>query len=311
MSFDVPGRLVEFPASKEGLVVKKGDLLGRLDETNFKARLDAARADYNTAQSELARRRQLLNQGVISRSEFDQVQRTFDLADAAQRTAQRALDDTRLVAPIDGRIARRLVNNFQNVQAHQPVLVFQNKSTLEVDIHVPESDMSMAGRGITAEEARDLIEAKVEFRDDFRKDLSAQTQLLQHGGQSFRAHLPRFASSFIHRKTQNILPGMTCTVLVRLVSRTQAPAAEAGVFQVPVRAVATSDGKSAVWKLDPKTMQVARVPVDMLAVAGDSVNVRGRRPGARRRNRHRRRPFPVGRDESAAHGREQSVIFHS
>src|SRR6516225_8946706 len=107
LSFDVPGRLIEFPGGQDGLIVKKGDLLGRLDEANFKAHADAARADFNTAQIELNRRRQLLNQGVIARSEFDQVQRTFDLAEAALRTAQRALEDTRLVAPLDGRIARR------------------------------------------------------------------------------------------------------------------------------------------------------------------------------------------------------------
>jgi membrane fusion protein, multidrug efflux system len=71
--------------------------------------------------------------------------------------------DTRLVAPFDGRVARTLVNNFQNVQAHQPVLVFQSTSILEVDIQVPEADMAAAERGLTARNARDLLEARVEF----------------------------------------------------------------------------------------------------------------------------------------------------
>ncbi len=274
MSFDVPGRLIEFPASQEGLVVKKGDLLGRLDETNFVARVDAARADFTTAQGELARRRQLLNQGVISRSEFDQFQRTADVADAALRAAQRALDDTRLLAPMDGRIARRLVNNFQNVQAHQTVLVFQNNSMLEVDIHVPEADMSMAGRGITAEEARDLIEAKAEFPAipgrTFPLELNTFSTEANASSRTFRVSFILYPP-----EGQNILPGMTCTVMTRLISRTEARPAESGVFQIPVRAVATADGKSAVWKLDPKTMQVSRVEVEMLAVTGESVNVRG------------------------------------
>jgi hypothetical protein len=38
MSFDVPGRLIEFPAM-QGMTVKYGTLLGRLDETNFIARV--------------------------------------------------------------------------------------------------------------------------------------------------------------------------------------------------------------------------------------------------------------------------------
>jgi len=274
MSFDVSGRLIEFPASQEGLVVKKGDLLGRLDETNFVARVDAARADFTNAQTELERRRLLLNQGIVSRSVFDQFQRTFEVADAALRSAQRALEDTRLVAPIDGRVARRLVNNFQNVQAHQPVLVFQNKSTLEVVIQVPETDMSMAGRGITAEEAQDLIEAKVEFLT-----IPGRTFPLKLGSFGTEANpaARTFRVAFIlyPPEGQNILPGMTCTVQVRLISRTTARPSDSGIFRVPVRAVATADGKSSVWKLDSKSMQVSRVEVELLGVTGDSVNVRG------------------------------------
>ena len=58
MSFDVPGRLIEFPAT-QGMTFKYGALLGRVDETNFVARVDAARADFNTAHTELARRRSI------------------------------------------------------------------------------------------------------------------------------------------------------------------------------------------------------------------------------------------------------------
>jgi len=73
---------------------------------------------------------------------------------------------------------------------------------------------------------------------------------------------------------QNILPGMTCTVLLRQRNRVSSQPTEEGVFQVPVRAVATADGKSSVWKLDPTSMQVSRVDVDMVGIAGDSMRVR-------------------------------------
>ncbi len=274
LSFDVPGRLIEFPGSQEGLVVKKGDLLGRLDEANFVAKVDAARADYTNAQSEYTRRRRLLDQRAISQREFEQTQRAYDVADAALRTAQRALDDTRLVAPMDGRIARRLVNNFQNVQAHQPVLVFHNNATLEVDIHVPEAVMSMAGRGVTAAEAQDLVEAKVEFPaipgQSFPLKLNSFSTEATASARTFRVSFILYPPD-----GQNILPGMTSTVLVRLANPAVPQPAEAGVFQIPVRALATADGRSSVWKLDPNSLQVSRVPVEMLEVNDDTVRVRG------------------------------------
>ena len=274
LSFDVPGRLIEFPGSHEGLVVKRGDLLGRLDDANFVARVDAARADFKNAQSELNRRRQLLSHRAISQAEFEQTQRTFDVTEAALRTAQRALDDTRLLAPMDGRIARRLVNNFQNVQAHQPVLVFQNNGTLEVDIHVPESVMSLAGRGITPEEARDLVEAKVEFptipRQTFPLELNSFTTEATPYARTFRVSFILYPP-----EGQNILPGMTSTVLLRVADQTLAQSSEPNVFQIPVRAIATADGKSSVWKLNPNSLQVSEVPVEMLTVTDDKVSVRG------------------------------------
>ena len=272
MSFDVPGRLIEFPAT-QGMVFKYGDLLGRLDEANFVARVDAARADFSNAHAEVARRRQLFQRGVISRSELDGFQRLNDVAEAALREAQRALDDTRLLAPFDGRVARTLVNNFQNVQAHQPVLVFQNTSILEVDIEVPEADISGAERGITARNARDLLEARADFPTipgrqfdlELKSFSAAATPVTRTFSMTFNLYPP---------EGQNILPGMTCTVLLRQTSRLSSQPAEEGVFEVPVRAVSTADGKSSVWKLDPTSMQVSRVDVDMLGVAADSMRLR-------------------------------------
>jgi len=58
-------------------------------------------------------------------------------------------------------------------------------------------------------------------------------------------------------------------------NQTGAQSSEPNVFQIPVRAIATADGRSSVWKLDPKSLQVSEVPVEMLEVTGDKVRVRG------------------------------------
>lgn len=271
MSFDVPGRIIDFPA-QQGMVVKRGELLAQLDQTNFIAGFDAARAQFNNASEEFNRRRALYQRRVISRSELEQFQQAFEVADANLRQARRALDDTSLVAPFDGRVAQTLANNFQNVQPQQPVLVFQNIATLEVDIQVPEADMSLAMRGVTAANAREMLEARVEFA-------ALPGQQFPLALKSFATQANPSARTFAVTFTltppenKNILPGMTCTALVRAKGRS-AVGDEAGVFRLPLAALATSDGKSAVWRLDPTTMKVSRVPVEMLSMAGDSVQVR-------------------------------------
>ena len=48
LSFDVPGRLVEFPIF-EGQLVKEGDLIGQLERADFIARRDSALAQFTSS----------------------------------------------------------------------------------------------------------------------------------------------------------------------------------------------------------------------------------------------------------------------
>lgn len=271
MSFDVAGRLIERPAT-QGMMAKKGELLARLDPENFAARAASADARLANARDELARRRQLRERGVISASEFDQFATEFDVAQAAQREAQRALDDTRMVAPFDGRVARTLVNNFTSVQPKQPVLVFQDVSTLEIDIEVPERDMTVLGRGITADNARNMLEAKVEFPalagQRFPLSLKSFSTEATAAARTFRVTFELQPPG-----DANILPGMTCTVMLRANKATDSPA-ETGLYEVPVQAVGVAQGGPVVWRLDPATDTVSAVPVEMAGAAGQSMRVR-------------------------------------
>lgn len=280
MSFEVPGRLVEFPAAR-GMVVESGMLLGRLDPANFQARLDGAASRMTTARQELARRRQLFERGVISQSELAEFRERFDVAEAAWREAGRALEDTRLVAPISGRVARTMAENFQNVRAKEPVLVLQDISLFEVDIQVPERDMSAMAPGITAESANAILEAGAEFPAIpdmvFPLRLGSFETMADAAARTFRVTFLLEPPS-----GRNILPGMTCTVLVRRVagaasSQSTASATANGdsgeIFEVPVGAVATGEGRSWVWKIDPASMRVSRVPVEVLLITGGSMRI--------------------------------------
>ena len=275
ISFNVAGRLVERPAA-QGMVAAKGALLARLDSENFETRLSSVNARLVNARDELARRRQLRDRGVIAASEFDRFRADFDVAESEQRTAQRAMDDTRLVAPHEGRVARILVNNFQNVQAKQPVLIFQDVSSLEVDIEVPERLMSSTVQGITVDKAREILEAKAEFPAVpgrmFDLELESFSTEATPAARTFRVSFKLVPPEGI-----NILPGMTSTVLLRRRGGQSRGGEEgADVFEVPVPAVGTADGCAVVWRLDPGAMTVVPVPVELLSPAGQSMHVRGK-----------------------------------
>ena len=110
-------------AFKDGMLVKKGDLLFVIDPRPYQAALNQAAGQLKQAQAqkELAdrnftRAESLQATKVSSKEEFDQAATNRNQGDAQVASAQAAvdaarlnLDFTRITSPIDGRVSRELV----------------------------------------------------------------------------------------------------------------------------------------------------------------------------------------------------------
>ncbi|HXX26176.1 MAG TPA: efflux RND transporter periplasmic adaptor subunit [Pseudolabrys sp.] len=109
---------------KDGQLVKQGDLLFTIDKRPFQFTLDQARANLQTAKSNLAyteadlnRGRELVGQKTITEQIFEQRAQAFRNAqasvagsEAAVRQAELDLQFTELRSPVDGRIGDRRVS---------------------------------------------------------------------------------------------------------------------------------------------------------------------------------------------------------
>ena len=118
---------------KDGAEVKKGDLLFVIDPRPYQAELDRAEANLNQAQTrlelaqnELARAERLLKSNAISEEEADsrskgarEVQAALQSARASVESAKLNLDYTRIIAPISGRIGRKLITEGNLVNGNQ------------------------------------------------------------------------------------------------------------------------------------------------------------------------------------------------
>jgi RND family efflux transporter MFP subunit len=140
LSFEVPGRLIELNA-REGQRMTAGALIAALDPRDFEAERDRVRARRNETRADLERNRTLYERDAISLRDLEVVQRQFEVSEANLAQAEKALADTRLYAPFDGRIAGRLVENRENVAAKQPIVVFHDDSGLEIRASLPEGDV--------------------------------------------------------------------------------------------------------------------------------------------------------------------------
>ena len=268
MAFEVPGRIVQFPVN-EGQRVKKGAVLARLDPRDLKAKYDGEIAKLRQAKAEYERSSALYEAQNTSLAELQVNQRRFEVQKTSVRQAQKALQDTRLVAPFSGKIAKKLVKDFQNVQAKEPILILQDNSSLEMVINLPERDLTGSKRGLTVQEAN--------------SQLTTTFSITSAPGRQFPARIKEFSTTadpdtrtfevtlaFNPPRNLNILPGMTTKVMLKGKGLPQ----HSKVLELPANAVVPDEtGGSFVWLVDSETMAVQKTPVQVGELSESNVQI--------------------------------------
>ncbi len=270
LAFEVPGRVIELPA-EEGIEVTEGQLLARLDPADFQVNVDAALADYNNASTTFKRFEEVFAKGAISRQDYDNQKRTFEIAAAKLATARKALADTELRAPFAGRIGRVYIENFNNVQAKQSMLLLQDLSQLDIIVNVPEQDWQRAKPGLTLAQQTERAQPFVTlptFPD--RAFPATITEVAASADPVTRTFAAR--GRFDPPDDIVILPGMSATVTVNI--NTEDVVGLENAVQIPANAIiGGNDGGSYVWMVDGNTMTVSLAPVTPGQMSGSTITI--------------------------------------
>ena len=116
LSFEVGGVLKELLVV-EAQQVKQGDVLAKLDQRDLQTQVKSAQAQFDNANAEYQRAMRLMKEDAISRSNLEERKSKRDVSKAQLDTAKKALQDSVLIAPYDGSIAKIQVKKQQAVQA--------------------------------------------------------------------------------------------------------------------------------------------------------------------------------------------------
>ena len=173
ISSQVSGEIIDLPV-KEGQVVKKGDLLVRINPdlytsglnrsvSNYsgtKSGLNQADASFKEAQASYQRNKTLYDKGIISKSDWDKATASFEVAKANKQTAyynvqsasasvKEAKDNlgrTTIYSPNDGTISKLSVELGERILGTQQMagtelLRVANLNNMEVEVDVNENDI--------------------------------------------------------------------------------------------------------------------------------------------------------------------------
>jgi membrane fusion protein (multidrug efflux system) len=139
----------------DGDVVKGGQLLVELENTEEKAQLQEAQANLEEAESQFARIADLVQRGNASTSSRDAQKRRVDEARFRLDAVKARLADTSIFAPFDGVLGLRQVSQGSLLSSNTAITTIDAVDTIKLDFSVPERFIATMAPG-------QEVEAKVE-----------------------------------------------------------------------------------------------------------------------------------------------------
>ena len=255
--------------------VRPGDVLSRVDPTDYRLAVDSAAANLaaadkavETAKLAIDRANALFKKDAVPKAQVEQAQLAYDQAVSTRTATASSLEQARnqlsyaeLKSDRDGIVTSISADRGQVVAAGTPVVTVVAEDQKEVQIAVPENDIAdfRPGKAVKARFWSDdtlVLDGKVR---EVSGSADAQSRTF-----SVRVSLPN---------DPRVLIGMTATV--------QAEASGgADTITVPLSALAEKDGGKIVWTVDRKAATVHARPVEVADFSKDGVGVtKGLAPG--------------------------------
>lgn len=122
-----------------GSIVKKGDVLAKINANEIAARLSQAEARLEQARRNLERERRLLEKEAATRSGVKDLEEALRIAEAGYQEARTMFGYTTVTAPFAGLVAQKMVNVGDLASPGTALLTLESSRRLQIVVEVPES----------------------------------------------------------------------------------------------------------------------------------------------------------------------------
>jgi len=148
VSADLPGTVSKINF-ESGTAVHAGDILVELDTREERAQLAAAESDRDLAKINYGREQQLVNEGVIPRSEYDNAAAQQKSTEAKVGEIKATIERKTIRAPFSGILGIRQINLGQYLAAGQAIVPLQSVNPIYVNFGVPQQSAPQMRSGGT------------------------------------------------------------------------------------------------------------------------------------------------------------------
>lgn len=266
ISTETAGTVAKFHV-KDGTRVKRGAVLVLMDQTKAElsvkqadAALAQARANFERAKSEIARKEILLEDRTISQGTFDTFKAQYDAAAAAVDGAEstlalaiQRLDDMTVVAPFAGVVKEKIASLGEFIGVGKPLLVLIQIDPLKLQFEVPEKHAARLAVGQEVETSVTALPGMT-----FSGEISTIFPSLSVASRTIHVE------ALLPNRDYKLIPGFYASVRVPL---TPVP----GSLVVPRSALFRREGMENIFVLHDDRAE--QVPVQIGGTADDRVEI--------------------------------------
>lgn len=234
LGFRVEGKIAKMLA-EEGDAVKKGQLLGYLEDTNYKSTYEKNMADIKAltavsqnAEAQYQRHIPLCADGTTSKQDCDNYENlknaskaSLESSIAASKGAKKNLLDTRLYAPEDGIIMTRIQEPGAVVEPANPIYTMAKSKPVWARVYIPEPDLANVKYGMKVNVYTDTTNPKTGEKRQYKGYVGYISPVAEFTPKTvqttdLRTDLVYRIRVYIYDLDQYLRQGMPVTVKIRL-----------------------------------------------------------------------------------------------
>lgn len=259
MAFKLSGTLMTICA-EEGCRVSKGQCIAEMDPRDYQLQLDAVEAEYMKVKAEAERVIALYEDSASTADAYDKARYGLQQIFAKYENAKNQLADTKIYAPFDGWIQRRLFDPPTVVAAGMPFVTLVSDGRQEVEINIPASTYIHRDR---------MMSFHASF--DFLPDRKVSLRLISMAPKANANQLYTVRLAIPQDVSPQPSPGMN--TMVEIVTGNP----EGGMVEVPSSALFKKKGNSCVWIYDEAegTTRLRTISVKQLHINGMAIIEQG------------------------------------
>lgn len=249
LSFKVSGTIAKMTVNA-GDYVKRGQLLAEIDPKDYQIQFSATEAEYKQVKGEAERIITLYEKGSVTTNDYEKAVYGLQQITAKYDAHKKALEDTRLYAPFDGYIQKRLFKPNETVAAGYPVVSLINTGSPEVEVNISALDFLKRDAFTDFSCTVEVLGQQIFPLELIAINQKANMNQLYTMRLGFKGNI-----SSVHPT-----PGMTTMVSIFYND------GEEGKVAIPLSAIFEKDSKSFVWVYNPDNSQIKVQEVELLEV---------------------------------------------